>query len=198
MNKKLCLVAIALIILLAAFPAAVSADVPGPLGGLNLEAYCSASGYSGVTLLKSPFGPNAAYDNWRCTTADGGVHPFSMEQACKDQYNIEQVQTHPTDPDSAYTWTCFSVGIPSAPVLLGGLNLDGYCYAIGYNVAILLNPHLGPNAAYNNWRCQASDGSVHPFSMEQACKWNYNIEQVQAHPTDPDDAYTWTCYSVQN
>jgi hypothetical protein len=109
MNRKLYPLVLVLIILLAAFPTNVFADAPVPLGGLTLQEYCIVSGYTGVTMLKPIFGPNAAFNNWRCTTANGGVHPFSMEQACQWQYGIKEVQTHPTDPDNAYTWVCYSV-----------------------------------------------------------------------------------------
>ena len=77
---------------------------------------------------------------------------------------------------------------------LGILDLDAYCRNIGYANSILTKPRLGPNAAFNNWRCQASDGDIHLFSMTQACQWQYQKNAVQAHPTDPDDAYTWVCY----
>lgn len=77
---------------------------------------------------------------------------------------------------------------------LGILDLDGYCRNGGYANSTLTQPRLGPNAAFNNWRCQTSAGDVHPFSMTQACQWQYQKNGVQAHPTDPDDAYTWVCY----
>ena len=81
---------------------------------------------------------------------------------------------------------------------LGGLDLFTYCRSLGYVGFALTKPRFGPNAAYNNWRCQTASGEVHPFSFEQACKFQYGLEAVQAHPTDPDDAFTWVCYSVGN
>jgi hypothetical protein len=79
---------------------------------------------------------------------------------------------------------------------LGGLNLNGYCQSTVYAGATLTKPQLGPNAAFNNWRCVTSSGDTHPFSMEQACKWQYSLEAVQAHPRNADDAYTWVCYAT--
>lgn len=96
-------------LVLVVVPRSVCADAPDALGGLKLEEYCIASGHTGVTLLKPLLGPNSAYDNWHCATADGGVAPLSMEQACKWQYRVGEVQTRPTDPDNAYTWVCYSV-----------------------------------------------------------------------------------------
>ncbi len=82
--------------------------------------------------------------------------------------------------------------------LLGGLDLFTYCQSLGFDHLALLKPRFGPNAAYDNWRCATESGEVHPFSFEQACKFNYGLEAVQAHPTDPDDAFTWVCYAVGN
>ena len=109
MKRKPFRPALGVIILLTFAPPMVVADAPVPLGGLGLEEYCIGNGYTGVTLLKPLLGPNSAYNNWHCTTADGGVQPFSMEQACKWQYRVNEVQTHPTDPNNAYTWVCYSV-----------------------------------------------------------------------------------------
>jgi hypothetical protein len=88
-------------------------DIPQALGGLNLDAYCRRAGYEGVTLTKPQIGPNAAFNNWRCVTG-GDTHPFSMEQACKSHYDLEAVQAHPSDPDDAYSWVCYSVGEPAS------------------------------------------------------------------------------------
>ena len=89
------------------------ADAPTPLGGLALTPYCQSLGYDGDTLTKPQLGANAAYDNWRCftgtRTAPTSLHPFSMEQACKFQYGQNAIQTHPTNPDDAFTWVCYSV-----------------------------------------------------------------------------------------
>ena len=109
MKKKLLPAFLVTLLLVVTIPAAVLADSPTALGGLGLYEYCVSQGYAGVTLTKPQIGPNAAFNNWRCTTSNGGTHPFSMEQACKWQYDIKQVQTHPTDPDDAYTWVCYSV-----------------------------------------------------------------------------------------
>jgi len=98
-----------ILLLLLVAPAIVLAGAPTPLGGLDLDAYCVSQGYAGVTLTKPRFGPNAAFNNWRCVTAAGRTYPFSMEQACKWQYHLNPVQTHPTDPDDAYTWVCYAL-----------------------------------------------------------------------------------------
>jgi hypothetical protein len=100
-------------VLAGTFAASVRADAPTPLGGLALTPYCESLGYDGDILTESQLGPNAAYNNWRCfigtREAPISLHPFSMEQACKFQYGHSAIQTHPTDPDDAYTWVCYSV-----------------------------------------------------------------------------------------
>ena len=86
------------------------ADPPTPLGGLELQTYCQSLGYTGTTLQKGFIvGEQAAYNNWRCYTGTpADTHPFSMEQACKWTYGLDAVQTHPLDPDDAFTWVCYS------------------------------------------------------------------------------------------
>lgn len=88
--------------------------------------------------------------------------------------------------------------LADAPTVLGDLGLWEYCVAHGYVDVSLTKPQIGLNAAFNNWRCVTADGEFRPFSMVQACKWEYNLNEVQAHPTDKNDAYTWLCYSVQD
>ena len=96
-------------VLAGASATSVMADSPRPLGGLALMPYCQSLGYGGDILTKPQLGKNAAYNNWRCFfgTRDAPIslHPFSMEKACKFQYGSAAIQTHPTDPDAAYTWS---------------------------------------------------------------------------------------------
>jgi hypothetical protein len=79
---------------------------------------------------------------------------------------------------------------------LGGLDLFTYCQSLGFDFLALTKPPFGPNAAYGSWRCATVSGEVHPFSFEQACKFQYGLEAVQAHPTDPDNTFTWVCYTA--
>ena len=87
-----------------------------------------------------------------------------------------------------------------APTPLGGLALTPYCQSLGFDGDILTKPRLGPNAAYDNWRCfygtRDAPNSLYPFSMKNACKFQYGRAAVDARPTNPDDAYTWACYTV--
>jgi hypothetical protein len=93
-----------------------------------------------------------------------------------------------------------TVGRADAPTPLGGLDLGTYCQSLGYDGTIMTKPQLGPNAAYDNWRCftgtSTAPTSLHPFSIEQACKFQYRQNAIQTHPTNPDDGFTWVCYSV--
>lgn len=108
--KKIVSITIWLVLLIALTgPVVVFADSPTPLGGLDLTSFCPAQGYVGFTLTKPQLGHNAAFNNWRCVTSEGKLHPFSMEQACKWQYGLNAVQAHPLDPDDAFTWVCYSV-----------------------------------------------------------------------------------------
>ncbi len=108
--KKLTMVALLLVLMLAlAGPMSASADSPLLLGGLHLQEYCQSLGYAGVTMTKDIYGPNYAFNNWRCADANGVTHPLSMERACMWEYGIYAILTHPTDPNNAFTWECYSV-----------------------------------------------------------------------------------------
>lgn len=94
-----------------AVPSVASADPPAEVGGLNLDGYCTSIGYAGVTLVKGGVeGPNFAYDNWQCVTANGATHPLSMEQACKAQWGVDPILAIASDPNNAYSWNCYSPG----------------------------------------------------------------------------------------
>ena len=99
---------------------------------------------------------------------------------------------------SALIVTTASIAFADAPTPLGGLDLWTFCLSKGYAGVALTKPQVGPNAAHDNWRCFGANGDLHPFSMEQAWKWAYGFEQVQSHAVNPDDAYTWVCYSVRH
>jgi hypothetical protein len=109
MKKMSLLIVLVVLMMVLVGPGSVLADSPTVLGDLGLREYCVARGSVDVTLTKPQIGPNAAFNNWRCVTADGDFHPFSMVQACKWEYNVNEVQAHPTDKNDAYTWLCFTV-----------------------------------------------------------------------------------------
>jgi len=81
------------------------------------------------------------------------------------------------------------------PRVLGGLDLQGYCQNQRYDGVVLEGGAIIGHNVFNNWRCQTA-GNTHPFSFEQACRWQYGLQAVQARPTDRDDAFGWRCYSV--
>src|SRR5689334_1018083 len=82
-----------------------------------------------------------------------------------------------------------AVATADPPQPLGGLHLYEYCQAHGWETVIFPRGQLAPHAAVDNWRCATGDTSL-PISMEQACKWEYGREDVQARFTDVNDAFT--------
>jgi hypothetical protein len=87
--------------------------------------------------------------------------------------------------------------IADTPNPLGGLHLMAYCQAHGWETVLFPRGQLGPHTAVDNWRCATGDTSL-PISMEQACKWQYARDAVEARFTDLNDAFTWVCYAVGN
>ena len=88
-----------------------------------------------------------------------------------------------------------AIADPPQPIAGQGLTLLEYCQAQGWETVIFPNGQLAPHAAVNNWRCATGDTS-RPINMEQACKWQYGLDAVQARFTDLDDAFSWRCYTV--
>jgi hypothetical protein len=88
-----------------------------------------------------------------------------------------------------------AAAVADPPQVLGGLNLLSYCQANGWDTVIFPRGQLAPHAAVDNWRCATGETSL-PISMEQACKWMYDRNAVEARFTDVNDAFSWVCYSV--
>lgn len=103
--------------------------------------------------------------------------------------------TTPNQPSAVAAGDALIVPPSDQLTLIGGLSLDGYCQSLGHVNSTLAKSQIGPNAAFNNWRCQDADGGLHHFSMTRACQWQWGTKVIQAHPTDRDDAFTWVCYS---
>jgi hypothetical protein len=95
----------------------------------------------------------------------------------------------------------FSFTNAGSKQLLGGLNVWAYCQSTGYPTVGYKRGFIeGPQAAYNNWVCQTGEDQFnptdpHPINMTKACQWQYDRTAVQAHPDDPDHAWSWKCYA---
>ena len=115
-------------------------------------------------------------------SADGSSSPVAPSRTMNNTSpSVERLELSIVPPSDQLT-------------LIGGLSLEGYCRSLGYANTTLTKPQIGPNAAFNNWRCLDADGGLHPFSMERACQWQWGTNAIQAHPKDRDDAFTWVCY----
>jgi hypothetical protein len=96
----------------------------------------------------------------------------------------------------------------TTPGLLGGMDVAGYCYGLGFvgttsvgPATLLTGSITGPNAAYGNWACVAGSGSTttigvggSPPSFTNLCAVQYPGVASYAAPTDANNAYTWNCY----
>ena len=92
---------------------------------------------------------------------------------------------------------------------LGGLDMSGYCQSLGYNgqsetppVILAKGLSVGPGFAFDNWECVGSESTAlvaatgaRP-SMNDACASQYPGSTPYAHPSDPNDAYSWNCYPI--
>jgi hypothetical protein len=97
------------------------------------------------------------------------------------------------------------------PNFLGGLDIAGYCSALGYNGlggkgtpwALKRGAVEGTNFAFENWACVGAAGQevlVAPTgaapSMGDACRVQHPGKASFAYASDPDSAYTWACYEA--
>ena len=95
------------------------------------------------------------------------------------------------------------VSVP--PAELGGLGLNEYCEALGYeSVALHRGTTIGPDYAYENWACVekgghqvliATTGSAAP-SMNDACLHQYPGKASYAYADEPNTADSWDCYEA--
>ncbi len=89
---------------------------------------------------------------------------------------------------------------PSGKTLAGGLNIWGFCNSQGYPTVGYARGWIeGPQYAYNNWVCQTGSDQLnpenpHPVNMTKACQWQHGMKAIQAHPDDPDHAWSWKCW----
>ena len=93
---------------------------PTPAKGLFLQGYCESLGYQSTVLEREGIsGPGYAYENWGCASKDGsevliantGPAP-SMENACLYENPGTVAYGYSSEPDSAYTWGCYTVKPP--------------------------------------------------------------------------------------
>jgi hypothetical protein len=75
---------------------------------------------------------------------------------------------------------------------LGSVDLNGRCQSLGYDEAVLTGPISGSEAAYG-WRC-ATGSTVESVDVTGACRWQYEVPDAFALPSDVDEAYSWRCY----
>jgi DNA-binding beta-propeller fold protein YncE len=85
----------------------------------------------------------------------------------------------------------------------GGLFLEGYCQGLGDKRVTLERGEVGGSGfAYENWACEASNGTEVLIadtgfapSMADACQIGKS-ETTYAYPEDPNNAYSWGCHAV--
>jgi hypothetical protein len=93
------------------------------------------------------------------------------------------------------TTTTTTTTLPTGARELGGLDVAAYCSQVDHSTDALAKGGItGPDYAYDNWTC--GTGSA-PVSMQRICTWAYHLvaTDIVAVATDPNSAYSWTCYS---
>jgi hypothetical protein len=70
-------------------------------GGLDLNSYCQAEGFYGVTLTST----SPPVYGWRCV-GSYGLYGIDMQAACRWQYPQYQLRAVYSDPNDPYSWYC--------------------------------------------------------------------------------------------
>jgi hypothetical protein len=116
--------------------------------------------------------------------------------------DVTVATTHGTSEAGLADKFIYIDGSPSAP---GGLVLQAYCSALGDpDVTREKDEEIeGPGFAYENWACVAKDGTEQLIantgpapSMEDACKEANGGVTSYGYPENPNNAFTWGCYTV--
>jgi hypothetical protein len=147
------------------------------LGGLDLNAYCRASGYAGASLDGS-----TGYD-WHCYTSSGAKVGLSVTSACRWQYGVSTAVDRLSNYYNAYSWQCWN-----SAGTYGGLDLNAYCRASGY-----AGVSLDGSTAYD-WHCYSSSGTKSGISMTSACRWRYGNSTALDRFANFFDPYSWVCW----
>lgn len=149
------------------------------LGVPNLGAWCQHLGHKGVTTIQ-----NNAY-GLMCVTQSNGTVPMSVWDACKYQFNNSNAVDIMRDFNNPYDWKCYDTGS-----FLGAPNLGAWCQHLGHKGVIEVE-----DTAYG-LRCLTQSNSFVHMSVFEACKWQFNRQDVIDSMRDFYNPQDWKCWSV--
>jgi DNA-binding beta-propeller fold protein YncE len=154
-----------------------------------------------VTITGSEFGPEAKVEFGSATALSVTVNsPHSITATSPPAVGLAAVTVTTDAGKSAGAEFQYQAG---------GLDLAGYCEAIGDdgnagNAVVLTKEEVeGPQFAYNNWACVTDAGfdvlianSGPAPSMANACELAYPKVSTHGYPEDEDNAFSWGCHVV--
>lgn len=185
----LTLLAGAVSVLALASPA--QADLPDEvnLGGVDVNAYCLAAGYTGGAVLHG-----SSASGWKCKDGNGNEHGISMTALCQYQfsdlvragYSVFDVRR-----GGAFGWRCHTFGTYTDA---GGIDIDEYCRDQGFTGGAINEPD---NVA--GWRCVSNSGQF-PVNLHEVCRFQHADEVnagrvVVATYEDWGQAHGVNCYA---
>jgi len=141
------------------------------LGGVNVDAYCKRTGYTGAKET------DASITGWACfvntNLGEIDVPIVSMDVPCAQQYARASL--------AGFTVTAGCNTTVSVRENLGGIATDAYCESLGFPSADIASHDI------TGWRCRTSSGPEPILDMDAACRWQYG---AVAPPS------LWTVFSV--
>ena len=162
-----------LVFLLVVAGSFIAATTYKELGGLDLNTYCSRSLHYEESVEIAA--------GWYCSGQSS--LKIDMTQACIWQYHNEHDENNITartkDHENPYSWLCFDKDHEIA----GIKDMDGYCTSQGYTQS-----GLDGKQTADDWYCKRPAQAE--INMTQACIWQYNRGDAQAHKNDNNH---WEC-----
>lgn len=171
------------------------------LGGLDLDSYCRSTGQGGATLANNSWSCQSGAtinmatvcqtqyrDQGATASQEVAGNPYTWSCFRDDQISPTPIPNPTTTPSVSVRPTPTPTIAPTPTstvqqVLLGGMDLDGYCRSQNLPGAVV---------ASGIWRCGAS-GTV--ISLTAACQWQY-VASAVARQDVAGNPYTWSCYSA--
>lgn len=142
------------------------------LGPVDLEKYCQATGFTGVSL-----DGKTAYD-WHCVQPLSGRSSLSVIEACQWQYKSSTATARYAEMSDPYSWQCWD-----HVIVLGRVDLQKYCAALGFTRPVL------EGATADDWYCAGGHRGQMAIDPDSSCRWQYGQRVLVA--TEPHYHQPW-------
>jgi hypothetical protein len=142
------------------------------LGPADLEKYCQATGFTGVSL-----DGQTAYD-WHCVQPSSGRASLSVIEACRWQYKSSTATARYAEMSNPNSWQCWD-----HVIVLGRVDLRKYCAAHGFTNSLL------EGSTADKWYCTGGHRGQLAIDPDSSCRWQWGQRVLVA--TEPHYHQPW-------